>query len=73
VVDSDTAVVTFKFACLPDRGHCTMSHPSAAVAPHCIEPCDGSVGVIHMISHFFLPDWRINMYSWWNEAGGVVI
>jgi len=40
-VDSDTAVVTFKFACLPDRGHCTMSHPSAALAPHCIEPSDG--------------------------------
>lgn len=73
MVDSGTAVITFKFACLTDCGHCTMSHASATVAPHWIEPSDGSVGVIHMISHFFLPYWLINMYSWWNAAGGVVI
>jgi hypothetical protein len=53
VVDSGTAVITFKFARLLDCGHCTMSHASAAVAPHRIEPSDGSVGLIHMISHFF--------------------
>jgi hypothetical protein len=54
VMDTGTAVKTFRFACL-----CTMSHASAAVTPHWIEPSDGSVGVIHTINHFF---YRIDKY-----------
>jgi len=53
VVDSGTAAITFKCTCLPDCGNCTKSHASAAVTPHWIEPSDGSVGGVYMISHFF--------------------
>ena len=66
VVDTGCAVITFKFTCLPDCGHCTMSLASAAVTPHWIEPSDGSVGVIHMIIHIFtiLTDKYVLMMKW---------
>lgn len=71
VVYSGTAVITFKFTCLPDCCHCTMSHASSAVTPHWIEPSDWSVGAVHMISHFFtiLTDKHVLMmnWSWWTS------
>jgi hypothetical protein len=50
VLDTVSAAVVFLFACVPDSGHCRMSHVLTVVIVNWIEPFDGALGVVCMIS-----------------------
>jgi hypothetical protein len=52
MLDTISAAITFQFACLRDCGHFTMPRALTAVSRHWIEPSDGAVGVICVISMF---------------------